>query len=203
MCHTKLIYLHGFNSSPDSFKARALREYLCGKLAGEKRNHVPQQWLDIPVIPPVPADAIKMLSHCVEEAQKQHTVALVGSSLGGFYATWLAEQYGLKAVLINPAVRPYDLLREYLGDNINFYTSERWVLDETTIEQLQALDVDRVTRPDHYLLMLQTGDEVLDYRQAVEKYSDCPSIIEEGGDHSFTNFENHIKRILSFCDIVL
>lgn len=217
----KLIYLHGFNSSPDSFKARVLRDYMLEKSARavddfslaktsqkitghkitspEKTN--PEFLLEIPAIPPAPVDAIEMLTRCVEVAQKKYTVALAGSSLGGFYATWLAEKYGSRAVLINPAVRPHDLLRKYLGENINYYTSERWMLDETHIEQLHKLEVEPITQPDRYLLMLQKGDEKLDYRLAVEKYSGCPSIIEEGGNHSFVEFESHIDRILDFCAV--
>jgi predicted esterase YcpF (UPF0227 family) len=199
MGKTKLIYLHGFNSSPDSYKARVLSEHLRRKLAVDENSL--KLLLEIPEIPPAPVDAAEMLVRCVEAAQKKHTVALAGSSLGGFYATWLAEMYGTRAVLINPAVRPYDLLGKYLGENINYYTSERWMLDATHIEQLRDLEVDPITRPDRYLLMVQTGDETLDYRLAVEKYSGCTSIIEEGGNHSFVAFENHIDRILDFCDV--
>jgi len=198
MDQAKLIYLHGFNSSPDSFKARALRQHIYEKLAvNDDLEHL----LEIPEIPPVPTDAIEMLIRRVETAQENHVVALAGSSLGGFYATWLAERYGVKAVLINPAVKPHNLLRKYLGENVNYYTSEHWMLDETHIEQLQDLDIEHISKPDRYLLMLQTGDEALDYRLALEKYSGCPSIIEEGGNHSFVGFENHIDRILDFCDI--
>lgn len=189
----RLLYLHGFNSSPESSKARALRAYT------DERGMSDQ--LVIPALPPVPAEAMNQLISWFEVNQKEATIAVAGSSLGGFYATHLAERFGCKAVLINPAVRPHLLLKKYLGENTNYYTDENWVLDESHIEQFRALDVATITHPERYLLMLQTGDETLDYRQALEKYRGCQLVLEEGGDHSFAGFENHIAQILEFCDI--
>jgi len=157
--------------------------------------------LIIPEIPPVPAQALAMIKAIIGEIREQADVAIAGASLGGFYATCLAEQYGCKAVLINPAVRPHVLLEKYLGENINYYTSEHWMLDDSHIEQFRQMDVDVITQPERYLLMLQKGDEALDYRQALEKYADCPLVLEEDGDHSFAGFENHIPQILDFCGI--
>lgn len=201
MSEVKLIYLHGFNSSPDSFKAQAVKQRIINMPFVDEDGL--DNFLEIPEIPPVPADAAKMLSTIAEKARENHTVAFAGSSLGGFYATWLAEKYDARAVLINPAVKPYDLLAKYLGENINYYTSERWMLEPSHIEQFRELDIDPITRPERYLLMLQKGDEKLDYRQAAKKYRGCPSVIEEGGDHSFVNFENHIDRMLAFCGFTL
>jgi predicted esterase YcpF (UPF0227 family) len=187
-----LLYLHGFNSSPQSFNALALREYM--------RERGLESQLATPAIKPCPAEAYMQL--CAEYtslAQKYDEVAVAGSSLGGFYATVLAEQYGCHAVLINPAVRPHLLLEKYLGENVNYHTDEHWQLDSAHIEQLRKLDVDNITRHERYLLMLQTGDETLDYRDAEEKYAGCPAIIEQGGDHSFAGFERHIPRLLEFC----
>ncbi|MCK5002715.1 MAG: esterase YqiA [Gammaproteobacteria bacterium] len=194
MSPTRLIYLHGFNSSPDSYKSRALHAYMDEKGLLDS--------LISPAIPPVPEDAIKLVVDLYESNRQHGNVAVAGSSLGGFYATCLAEYFGCKAVLINSAVRPNELLKKYIGENINYYTSEHWMLDETHIEQLRELDVDTITHPERYLLMLQKGDESLDYRQALEKYSGCPTILEEGGDHSFAGFENHIADILKFCGII-
>ena len=192
-----LVYLHGFNSSPASYKARLLHQAMCEKYGED----VLDEYLCIPEIPPAPLAAIQLLMQRIESFQKQHTVALAGSSLGAFYATWLAEHYACRAVLINPAVRPHLLLEKYLGENINYYTSEHWVLDESHIEQFREFDVERITRPERYLLMIQKGDETLDYREALEKYRACPAIVEEGGNHSFVNFEQHIDRLLAFCGI--
>ena len=189
----KILYLHGFNSSPDSHKARVLHDYM-------KRTGLSDR-IDIPEIPPVPADAIELLQQHAEEIIKQYTLSLVGSSLGGFYATWLAEKYNCPAVLINPAVKPHELLKKHLGENINYYTAERWVLDEVHIRQFRELYIDKVSNPQRYLLMLQTGDETLDYREALEKYSTSPSIVEQGGSHEFSGFENHLDKILAFCNV--
>ena len=193
MKKTRLIYLHGFNSSPESHKSRALHAYMDEKGMLDR--------LISPAIPPVPEDAMALLVDLYESNQQHGDIALAGSSLGGFYATCLAERFGCKAVLINPAIRPHLLLEKYLGENINYYTSEHWMLDESHIKQLREMDVKAITHAERYLLMLQKGDEALDYRQALEKYSDCPTILEEGGDHSFAGFENHIPQILNFCGI--
>lgn len=194
MKQTRLIYLHGFNSSPESKKAKDLYAHM------QQLDRLDQ--LIIPEIPPVPAEAMRMLVELVEESIQQGEVVVAGSSLGGFYATCLAERFNCKAILINPAVRPHILLKKYLGENSNYYTDERWVLDETHIEQFRQLDVDPITRPERYLLMVQKGDETLDYCQALEKYKECPIVLEEGGSHSFTGFENHIEDMLSFAGIV-
>lgn len=193
MRETRLIYLHGFNSSPESYKAKVLYAYM------EQRDMLDQ--LIIPVIPPVPAEAMTMLMALFEDNQKNTNVAVAGSSLGGFYSTCLAKHFGCKAALINPAVRPDVLLKKYLGENTNYNTAETWVLDESHIEQLRKMDIETITHPERYLLMLQKGDETLDYRQALEKYKKCPLILEEGGDHSFVGFENHIEHLLKFCEI--
>jgi len=154
-----------------------------------------------PAIPPVPAEAMAMLVELYEANRQHGDVTVAGSSLGGFYATCLAERFGCRAVLINPAVRPHLLLAKYLGENINYYTSEHWMLDESHIAQLRELDVDVITEPERYLVMLQKGDESLDYRKALEKYQGCPLVLEEDGNHSFAGFENHIEHILQFCGI--
>lgn len=190
---TRLIYLHGFNSSPQSYKSKALHAYM------DEKGML--DCLISPAIPAVPDDAMKLLVDLYESNREFGEVAIAGSSLGGFYATCLAERFGCKAVLINPAVRPHLLLAKYLGENINYYTSEHWMLDESHIEQLRLLDVENRSQPERYLLMLQKGDETLDYRQALAKYSDCATVLEEGGNHSFENFEQHIKQLLQFCGI--
>ncbi len=193
MKKTRLIYLHGFNSSPESYKSRALYAYMDEKDILDR--------LISPAIPPVPEDAMALLVDLYESNRQYGDIAVAGSSLGGFYATCLAERFGCRAVVINPAIRPHLLLEKYLGENINYYTSEHWMLDESHIEQLREMDVEAITHAERYLLMLQKGDETLDYRQALEKYKDCPLMLEEGGDHSFVGFENHIPQILNFCGI--
>ena len=189
----KILYLHGFNSSPRSHKARTLHAYMKSLNLDDR--------IDIPAIPPVPAAATALLQQHADEILKHDDLSLVGSSLGGFYATWLAEQYDCPAVLINPAVKPHELLRQYLGENINYYTSEHWMLDETHIEQFRRLYIDRISRPERYLLMLQTGDQTLNYREALAKYDGCESLVEQDGSHEFTGFERYLDKILSFCKL--
>jgi predicted esterase YcpF (UPF0227 family) len=189
----KILYLHGFNSSPGSHKARVLLEFM--------RNAGLGDYIDIPEIPPVPAQAIELLQQRAEAIIKDYGLSLAGSSLGGFYATWLAEQYNCPAVLINPAVKPHEILRKYLGENTNYYTAESWVLDEVHINQFHELYIEKISHPHRYLLMLQTGDETLDYREAIEKYAACPSIIEQGGSHEFSGFERHLDKVLEFCNV--
>ena len=194
-----LLYIHGFNSSPASFKASLLKQYV-DALHGPGCLH-------IPLLSGVPATAIAQLTALIEpvinngKKKPRQQICLIGSSLGGYYATWLAEQYGCRAVLVNPAVKPYDLLEAYLGKNVNYYTDEEYELTGEHIEQLRQLEIEHITKPDRYLLMLQTGDEVLDYKLAIEKYPAVPSIVEEGGGHEFMCFDRHLETVLAFCGI--
>ncbi|MGB5279406.1 MAG: YqiA/YcfP family alpha/beta fold hydrolase [Gammaproteobacteria bacterium] len=193
MTRSKILYLHGFKSSPESHKAKLLQAYM--------RRRDLSDYIEIPQIPPIPVDAIELLRGRAELITRDTGLSLVGSSLGGFYATWLAEKYHCPAVLINPAVKPHELLKQYLGENTNYYTAERWVLNESHIRQFSELYIEKITQPQRYLLMLQTGDQTLDYREAKEKYADCPCIIEQGGTHEFEGFERYLDKILSFCNV--
>jgi hypothetical protein len=189
----KILYLHGFNSSPESHKARVLHDYMQRQGLGNL--------VDIPKIPPLPAAAIELLQQHADKIIEDHPLSLVGSSLGGFYATWLAEKYNCPAVLINPAVRPHELLMKYLGENKNYYTGENWVLDHNHIKQFRELYIERVTQLERYLVLLQTGDDTLDYREALQKYAGCSILVEQGGSHEFSGFERHLEKILSFCNV--
>jgi predicted esterase YcpF (UPF0227 family) len=125
-------------------------------------------------------------------------VCFVGSSLGGFYATYLAEARGARAVLINPAIEPYVGLRAYLGPQRNLHTGQAYELTEAHLHDWEELEVPRIT-PSRYLLLVETGDEVLDYRQAVRRYAGCEQVVVEGGDHSLQSFPRHLARILEFA----
>jgi len=183
-----IVYLHGFNSSPYSGKATQLCEYMSSVGRGDEYF--------CPALANSPREAIAQ----VEGKLEHHSgpVTLVGSSLGGFYATYLAEKYGWKAVLINPAVHVHLLLRQALGPQTNWHTGEQWVLTEAHLVELAMLDIARITLPERYLLMVQTGDEVLDYRDAVQYYAGARHLIETGGDHGFAGFERHLSTILDF-----
>ena len=186
---TALIYIHGFNSSPASFKARVLQAALA--------ERVPSATFLAPALPPSPYAATRLLDALVV-AHRQ--AILVGSSLGGYYAGWLAERYDLRAVLVNPAVRPYELLHDHVGMQTNLYTGERYEFTGAHVEELRALEQDWVT-PARYLLMLETGDEVLDYRQAVARYAGAQQYVIEGGDHGFGDFAEHLEVVFAFAGL--
>lgn len=188
---TALVYLHGFNSDPASHKAQVLKRHMEQHGLGERFR--------CPKLPHLPDAAIA----CIEAEiarQPLGQVTLVGSSLGGFYATHLAEKHGLKAVLINPAVTPQRDLQSYLGVQRNLYSGEEYELTPLHIAQWRALETP-VVHPDRYLLLVETGDEVLDYRAAVAKYAGARQVVVEGGDHSFKSFPEHLALILEFAGL--
>jgi predicted esterase YcpF (UPF0227 family) len=180
-----IVYLHGFNSSPQSHKAQVLGRYLAEHGLGAQYA--------CPALPPLASDAIR-------EAEKllSKSACFVGSSLGGFYATWLAEKHGIKAVLINPAIDPHVGLRAYLGRQENLHTGEPYELTEAHLRDWERHYVPRIT-PGRYLLIVETGDEVLDYRRALERYAGAAAIVVQGGDHSLQSFPQHLPRILEFA----
>lgn len=185
------IYIHGFNSSPESFKARFFKQWMTER-----------GWADqvlVPQLPHWPAKAITLLEQLVQ-AHSDRNIVLIGSSLGGYYSTWLVEKYGLRAVLINPAVRPYELLADMLGEQGNYYTEERYELTRDHLEQLLAINREVLHYPDRYMLLTQTADETLDYREAVEKFSESPRLVQQGGSHGFDQFEHVIPAILAFAE---
>lgn len=187
-----LIYIHGFLSSPKSYKAQLVKSWV-----EENRPDIDYY---CPFLPPYPNQAKTILDDLIQSLEGE-PVYLMGSSLGGFWCTYLVERYNLPAVLINPAVKPSMLLPEYLNCTLkNYSTDDTYVLKEHHIEELKAVDVKAVARINNYWVMLQTGDETLDYRLAAEKYSACELLIEEGGDHGFQNFERWIPETIGFLE---
>ena len=192
-----LIYLHGFNSSPQSSKACALM----ARVAALPEPVRPD--LHVPALPHRPAQAMTMVTGLID-ATGAGNLTLVGSSLGGFYATWLAERYadaGVRAALINPTTGPAEDLRPYFGLQQNLYTGEQYELGMDHLREFLALKVERLTRPGRYYLMVQTGDELLDYRLAVAHYAGGFQLVQGGGDHAFENFGLHIDSILQFAGV--
>ena len=188
-----LLYIHGFNSSPLSHKAQVMSDYC--------KNHRPDIKVVVPKLPSFPAQAAQHLLDVVNQYKYDYQIVLVGSSLGGYLSTWLNAKFGFCAVLVNPAVKPYELLASFLGEQENPYTQERYVLDESHIQELIALDIPELQSPQDFWLLQQTEDEVLDYRQAVEKYADSKQTVEKGGDHSFIDFERYPAQIIEFLDL--
>jgi hypothetical protein len=186
-----LIYLHGFNSSPASHKAQLLKRYMEGQGMGAR--------FACPALPNQPREAMRL----VEAELARHDarkVTLLGSSLGGFYATWLAEKRGCRAVLVQPAVTPHIGLAAYLGEQKNHHTGEPYELTREHLEGWRELFVERVD-PEKYLVLLETGDEVLDWREAARKYEGARMVVRDGGDHSLQCFADQIPRILAFAGL--
>lgn len=187
-----LLYIHGFNSSPLSHKAQVMLNYC--------NEHRPDIKVVVPKLPSFPAQAAEHLLDIVEQYQEHYQIALVGSSLGGYLSIWLNHLFDFKAVLINPAIKPYELLAGFLGEQVNPYTQERYVLQAKHIEELKALEV-LINNVNSLWLLQQMGDEVLDYRQAVNKLVGSKQTVELGGDHSFVNFERYPQQIIDFLKL--
>lgn len=188
-----LIYLHGFNSSPASHKAQVMKAHLEGR--GLAHLYA------CPALPDTPKEAIRAIEAVIAEnpaGRDPRTVTFLGSSLGGFYATNLAEKLRCRAVLINPAITPHIGLAAFLGTQRNLHTGEPYELTRAHLEGWRALLVERID-PERYLLLLETGDEVLDWREAARKYEGARMVIRDGGDHSLQSFQEHISRILLFA----
>lgn len=152
----------------------------------------------VPALHHRPAQAFaQVMAACAEVAPGDLT--LVGSSLGGFYATVAAERIGCRAALLNPAVRPHRHFERYLGPQENLYTGERFVLTREHCDELRALDVAAITRPERYWLFVETADEVLDYREAVSFYAGALQEVVRGGDHALVSFPEHIPEIVEWA----
>ncbi|KGJ89311.1 YqiA/YcfP family alpha/beta fold hydrolase [Thalassotalea sp. ND16A] len=187
----KILVIHGFNSSPQSLKAQITRQYM-------QVMH-PEIEVVCPQLLSNPCAAIKQLCDILED-ERHCQWYLTGSSLGGYFATYLAAKYQLKAVLINPAVKPYDLVDDILGEHNNPYTGEVYQVTVAHMQQLKLYDLDKIDRK-RLFVMVQTGDEVLDYQQAVDKYQQCRLEVQQGGDHSFINFAKMLPSIVNFFQL--
>ncbi|WP_339515859.1 YqiA/YcfP family alpha/beta fold hydrolase [Pseudomonas sp. RL_15y_Pfl2_60] len=185
-----ILYLHGLNSSPDSLKASQLRRAMTSMGLAEQ--------LRVPALHHHPRQAIVQLE---SEIAALGRPLLVGSSLGGYYATHLAERHGLKALLINPAVRPHTLFDGYLGPQKNFYSDETWDLTADHVSALAELEVMAPKDPERYQVWLQTADETLDYRLAQAFYRGCALRIQAGGDHGFQGFAQRLPMLFAFAGI--
>lgn len=194
MTTTHLVYLHGFRSSPKSFKAQRVQRWLA-----EHRPGV-QWWC--PQLPPSPREAMALVREGV--AGWPATSAVVGSSLGGFYATALAEATGWRCGVLNPAVHPARDLAAYIGEQRAFHTpEERFFFRPEFIDELRALEVPAITRPERYGGVIAKGDELLDWREMAAHYPGAALRLLEGSDHAISDFDDHLPfllRHLELCD---
>lgn len=189
-----LLYLHGFTSAPQSRKAQALKARLIERGRGDA--------FLCPQLPPSPRQAIELAESLI--ASVPPPLTLVGSSLGGYYATWLAERHPdavRGAVLVNPAVVAHLSLQEFVGPQKNLYTGETFDFTADHIAELRALDVAQLARPERYWLLLEQGDELLDWRQAAAKYAGARQTVLAGGDHSFTRWDDYLDGIVEFAGL--
>lgn len=185
-----IVYLHGFRSSPASRKATMLREAMAAR--GRVDEYL------CPALPASPARAIEETARLVQGVAPER-LALIGSSLGGYYATWLAERMGCRAVLLNPAIRPQDDLAKHLGVQPVYFSEALIDFRPEYLAELEAIDTPTITRPERYLLIAATGDAVIDYRTMTRKYRGARQVVVEGSDHELSDFANYMDDVLEFC----
>jgi predicted esterase YcpF (UPF0227 family) len=190
---THLLYLHGFRSSPQSAKARLMAQHMAEQQPGV------HWWC--PQLPPSPREAIGMLTEGVKDWPRD-AMAVVGSSLGGFYATYVAEHTGCKAVLLNPAVNPARDLAKYIGEQSSWHDpAERFFFKPEFVQELLDLTRPGLQQPANYLAIIAKGDEVLDWREMQARYLGAHLRLLEGGDHAISDFERHLPAVMAFLGL--
>ncbi|MDB5742871.1 MAG: hypothetical protein JWR68_1186 [Polaromonas sp.] len=193
MPSTHLLYLHGFRSSPQSAKAKKMASLVAA-------GHPAVTWW-CPQLPPSPQAAMALLETGLA-GWPADTMAVIGSSLGGFYATTLAQRLGCKAVLLNPAVDPARDLARHIGEQTAWHQPEaRFFFEARFVDELRALQTGALKRPQNYFAIIAKGDEVLDWREMAARYAGAAVCLLEGGDHALSDFDAHLPRILDFLDL--
>ncbi len=190
---THLLYLHGFRSSPMSFKARRLQAWLA-------EHHPDLHWW-CPQLPSSPAEAMALIERGLA-GWPPGDFAVCGSSLGGFYATAVAERHACPAVLINPAVDPARDLTAYIGDQTAWHNPDQhFDFRAQYVDELRALTVPAITRPERYLAIVAQGDEVLDWREMVARYPGAQLHLIAGSDHALSDFDHHLSHLTEFLNL--
>ncbi len=191
---THLLYLHGFRSSPQSAKAR--------QMAAHVAQHHPAVRFWSPQLPPSPRAAMELVSAGVAGWPKQR-MAVVGSSLGGYYASWVAEQLRCPSVLLNPAVHPARDLAQYIGTTTAQWHApdEHFFFAPEFVAELQALDVRDAPPAAPQLAIIAKGDEVLDWREMVARYPQARLRLLDGSDHGLSDFDDHLGAIVQFLNL--
>jgi len=185
-----ILYLHGFTSGPESHKAQALGERM-------RQRGLGGQFV-CPQLPASPREAIALATSLIA----RHGVStLVASSLGGYYATYLAETFDLKAVLVNPAVVAHLSLKDFVGPQRWLYSGESFEFTREHVEELRAFDVPVLSKPQRFWLLVEEGDETLDFRHAVSRYRGARQTVLAGGDHSFARWDDYLDSIIGFAGL--
>lgn len=185
-----ILYLHGFTSGPQSHKAQALGARMRERGLGDRF-----------ICPQLPASPRKAIALATDLIARHDVGTVVGSSLGGYYATWLAKSFDLKAVLVNPAVVAHLSLQQYIGPQRWLYTGEPFEFTLEHIEELRAIAAPALSKPQRFWLLAEEGDETLDYRQAVSRYAGARQTVLPGGDHSFTRWGDYLDPIIEFAGL--
>ena len=190
---THLLYLHGFRSSPMSAKAQ--------KMAALVRQRYPGIDWWCPQLPPSPKLAMQAIRKGIAHWPRE-SMAVVGSSLGGFYATCVAQQTGCKAVLLNPSVDPARDLTKYIGEQSSWHDpQERFFFKPEFVDELRTLQCQGLRQPDKYLAIIAKGDEVLDWREMAGRYPGARIKLLPGSDHALSDFEAHIDEVFAFLNL--
>jgi predicted esterase YcpF (UPF0227 family) len=190
MTVTHLLYLHGFRSSPLSAKAV--------KMAAAVQALQPAVHWWCPQLPPSPHQAMAMLMAGIA-GWPQGSMAVVGSSLGGFYATWIAARTGCPAVLLNPAVYPARDLASHIGEQSAWHSpQETFFFQPEFVQELRDLDAGTLSRPERFYTLIAKGDELLDWREMSARYAGSQGQLLEGGDHALSDFDTHLAGVLRF-----
>lgn len=187
-----ILYLHGFRSSPSSMKARVVGERMAALGLADQ--------LVSPQLPASPKLAMELALSLVAGVPAEE-LSIIGSSLGGYYATWLAERIGCKAVLLNPAVVPSLDLDKHVGVTTQYHSDEPFEFKREYIDELRALAVPKISKPERYFLIAATGDEVLDYRDMLAHYQGAKQHVIEGSDHAISEFPQYVDEVLAFCGV--
>ena len=187
-----VLYLHGFRSSPQSAKARQMAAWI--------RQHRPEVHWWCPQLPPSPREAMALLNDGIKDWPAART-GVIGSSLGGFYATALAEQRGCRAVLLNPAVDPARDLTRYVGEITAWHSVERFFFRAGFIDELRAISPAVLTQPERYFAVIAKGDEVLSWVEMSERYRGCRIRLLEGSDHALSDFEQQLPEVVAFLGL--
>jgi predicted esterase YcpF (UPF0227 family) len=187
-----ILYLHGFRSSPTSSKASQIGARL--QAIGRGADYV------CPQLPASPRQAIELALQLTQSSTPDQ-LTIIGSSLGGYYATWLAERLGCRAVLLNPAVRAPRELEQYVGVTTQFHSDEPFEFKQEYIAEMEALAVGHITRPERYFLVAATGDGLLDWREMVAQFPGAWQKVIQGSDHGLSDFPDYLDEVLAFCGV--